>query len=57
MASQLEQAKYNSLLLKQEAIQRFQALYKQVRLRSLTSNLKASEGEIMAVCAYLAGRE
>ena len=57
MANRLEMAKYNAVLQNPAAKERFQTLTSQVRLLVLSHNIKATDGELMAVCAYLAGRE
>jgi hypothetical protein len=57
MANRLEIAKFNTLLQNPRAIERFKTLFHQVQLLSLSHNIKATEGEVMAVCAYLTGRE
>lgn len=57
MANRLEIAKFNTLLQKPSAIEQFKTLFHQVHLLSLSHNIKATDGELMAVCAYLTGRE
>lgn len=52
-----EMVKYTSLLQRDSTIARFKSSYEQCRVRSRTSNVQATDGEMMAVCAYLAGRE
>jgi hypothetical protein len=57
MANRLELAKFNTLLQNPRAIEHFKTLFDQAHLLSLSHNIKATDGELMAVCAYLAGRE
>ncbi|KAG8787308.1 hypothetical protein FRC15_009506 [Serendipita sp. 397] len=57
MAKNAEMSKFISLLQDPSAISRFKSSYEQCRVRSRSSNMKMTDGELMSVCAYLAGRE
>jgi hypothetical protein len=56
MASQ-ELAKFEVLLQKPAAIKRFRSLFDRCRLLTRARNMPVTDGELMTVCAYLAGRE
>lgn len=53
----LELAKFEALLQKPAAIKKFRTLYDQCNLLTRTRTTPVTEGELMTVCAYLAGRE
>ncbi|KAG8833980.1 hypothetical protein FRC17_009762 [Serendipita sp. 399] len=57
MAKNIEMSKFIALLQHPSAVSRFKSTYEQCRLRSRTSNFNVTDGELMSVCAYLAGRE
>jgi len=56
MASQ-ELAKFEALLQKTAAINRFRTLFDRSRLLTRARNTGVTDGELMTVCAYLTGRE
>ncbi|PVF99380.1 hypothetical protein CPB86DRAFT_703465 [Serendipita vermifera] len=57
MAQNLEMDKFKIILQKPDAIRTFQSMYDRCRLLSRTQKSRVPDGELMAVCAYLTGRE
>lgn len=57
MASRLEMAKFEVLLQRPPEKAHFQATFERCRLLSKSLNTQATDGELMAVCAYQTGRQ
>jgi hypothetical protein len=57
MAQNLEMDKFKVILQKPDAIKEFQSMFNRCRLLSRTQKTRVPDGELMAVCAYLTGRE
>lgn len=52
-----ESAKYEMILQEKAAVDRFKSIYGQCKTLARSQNTQATDGELMAVCAYLAGKE